>query len=90
MSYDERLDGQAWPSRRQDVKLTLLTASMELSQALPTYAHYALTELVRRGHVKYIVSTNLDGLHRRSGIHADEMSELHGNWWAPTADTRRG
>eukprot|EP01117_Protostelium_nocturnum_P005566 TRINITY_DN2013_c0_g1_i2.p1 TRINITY_DN2013_c0_g1~~TRINITY_DN2013_c0_g1_i2.p1 ORF type:complete len:438 (+),score=134.08 TRINITY_DN2013_c0_g1_i2:130-1314(+) len=54
-------------------------ASMSLSQAYPTFAHYALTLLVKKGIVKYIVSTNLDGLHRRSGIDAHEMSELHGN-----------
>ncbi|PRP86710.1 putative LRR receptor-like serine/threonine-protein kinase [Planoprotostelium fungivorum] len=61
--------------------------SMELSQASPTYAHYALTELVRRNLVKYIVSTNLDGLHRRSGTKANEMSELHGNCYKEVCAT---
>jgi mono-ADP-ribosyltransferase sirtuin 6 len=53
--------------------------SFSLSQAYPTYAHYAITELVKRGIVKYIVSTNMDGLHRRSGIKEDKISEVHGN-----------
>jgi len=52
---------------------------LELGQAFPTYAHYALTELLRKDKLKYIVSTNLDGLHRRSGTTADQISELHGN-----------
>eukprot|EP01105_Mastigella_eilhardi_P008182 TRINITY_DN2000_c0_g1_i1.p1 TRINITY_DN2000_c0_g1~~TRINITY_DN2000_c0_g1_i1.p1 ORF type:complete len:542 (-),score=133.70 TRINITY_DN2000_c0_g1_i1:34-1659(-) len=50
-----------------------------LEDALPTYTHYAIAELVRTGKVKYIVSTNLDGLHRRSGVPREAISELHGN-----------
>jgi len=56
-----------------------LPEGKELSQALPTYTHYAIRELVQSGLVQYIVSTNLDGLHRRSGLTASEISELHGN-----------
>lgn len=52
---------------------------MSLGEAQPTYAHYALTHLLRLGLVKHITSTNLDGLHRRSGATASQMSELHGN-----------
>ncbi|KAG2374471.1 hypothetical protein C9374_010755 [Naegleria lovaniensis] len=54
-------------------------AKLDIEQALPTFAHYALTHLVKKKMVKFIVSTNVDGLHRRSGLTASEMSELHGN-----------
>lgn len=50
-----------------------------LEQALPTYSHMALVSLMRSGILKYVVSTNVDGLHRRSGIPEESIAELHGN-----------
>jgi len=50
-----------------------------LEQALPTLTHMALMEWYKAGTLKFLVSTNVDGLHRRSGIPQDGMSELHGN-----------
>ena len=56
------------------------TPKMEvtLDQALPTKGHMALVQLKNEGAVKFLTSTNVDGLHRRSGFGAHEMSELHG------------
>lgn len=59
----------------------MLGAMKPLSQAEPTYSHYALTHLLNKGLIHYIVSTNMDGLHRRSGTKAEQISELHGNWY---------
>lgn len=39
----------------------------------------ALVELMNQGYLKHIISQNIDGLHRKSGIPADKISELHGN-----------
>ena len=50
-----------------------------LEQATPTYTHMALVKLKESGMLHFLVSTNVDGLHRRSGFGVDEMSELHGN-----------
>jgi hypothetical protein len=52
---------------------------IEIDQAFPTYSHYAMVELMNKGILKHVVSTNVDGLHRRSGIPKDKLSELHGN-----------
>eukprot|EP00475_Leptophrys_vorax_P041205 TRINITY_DN7774_c0_g1_i1.p1 TRINITY_DN7774_c0_g1~~TRINITY_DN7774_c0_g1_i1.p1 ORF type:complete len:583 (-),score=178.36 TRINITY_DN7774_c0_g1_i1:60-1787(-) len=50
-----------------------------IDQALPTPTHMALVQLEKEGIVKFVVSTNVDGLHRRSGLPAEKLSELHGN-----------
>ncbi|CCC13807.1 unnamed protein product [Sordaria macrospora k-hell] len=53
--------------------------SVDTLQAIPTQTHMALVELQERGILKGLISQNCDGLHRRSGIRADMISELHGN-----------
>jgi len=58
-----------------------------IEQALPTVAHRALAALIKEGIFKFIVSTNLDGLHRRSGIAARDLSELHGNCYLEYCST---
>ena len=39
----------------------------------------AMVELMEKNHLKYVVSQNVDGLHRKSGIPAENIAELHGN-----------
>ena len=46
--------------------------------AIPTPCHMTLKELQDQGLLKYVVSQNVDGLHRRSGIRKECISELHG------------
>ncbi|KAK8055590.1 NAD-dependent deacetylase sirtuin-7 [Apiospora rasikravindrae] len=66
-----------WTLRKQGRLRTSKAAST--LQAIPSSTHMALVELQNRGIVKYVVSQNCDGLHRRSGILPDRISELHGN-----------
>lgn len=47
--------------------------------ARPTYTHYTMACLLHLGIVAHIVSQNVDGLHLRSGVSEEDLSELHGN-----------
>lgn len=49
------------------------------SLARPTLTHMALVAMVDAGLVTRVVSQNVDGLHRRSGVPRSRLSELHGS-----------
>jgi NAD-dependent SIR2 family protein deacetylase len=66
-----------WTLRAQGKKVTGKATST--LTAIPTVAHMSLVELQNRSILSYLVSQNCDGLHRRSGIAPDRISELHGN-----------
>ena len=54
----------------------------ELSEALerakPNPAHYALAELEELGILKYLITQNVDNLHRAAG--SKNVAEIHGNF----------
>jgi len=53
--------------------------TIDCIQAMPTPSHMALVQLQNVGLLKYLISQNCDGLHRKSGILPEKISELHGN-----------
>lgn len=54
--------------------------SMDYSEARPSYTHMAIKTLVDEGIAVGVTSTNLDGLHMKSGLTPmSNLAELHGN-----------
>ena len=52
---------------------------VDINELKPTYCHYALTELARKSYIKFLITTNMDGLHWRSGFPEHMQEELHGS-----------
>jgi len=50
-----------------------------IRDAVPNAAHQAITELHRRGRLDCCITQNIDDLHRRAGLPAERIIELHGN-----------
>ena len=50
-----------------------------VQEARPSRTHMALVELMNRDILKGCISQNIDGIHRKSGMHPDKLAELHGN-----------
>jgi len=50
-------------------------------QVKPNMAHDAVVELLNIGKLDYLISQNVDGLHAKSGIPFEKLSELHGNMY---------
>jgi len=65
-----------WTLRAQGKTAKANTTTLK---AIPSTTHMSLLRLQTDGLLKYIVSQNTDGLHRRSGINPLALSELHGN-----------
>jgi NAD-dependent deacetylase len=55
------------------------TLYQDSQSAQPNAAHFALTELARRGKLSGLITQNIDGLHTQSGFPADRILELHGS-----------
>ncbi|MFW9988304.1 MAG: NAD-dependent deacetylase [Candidatus Odinarchaeota archaeon] len=48
-------------------------------QVKPNPNHYLIVELLKMEKLNYLISQNVDGLHAKSGVPFDMLSELHGN-----------
>eukprot|EP01105_Mastigella_eilhardi_P008434 TRINITY_DN2044_c0_g1_i2.p1 TRINITY_DN2044_c0_g1~~TRINITY_DN2044_c0_g1_i2.p1 ORF type:complete len:308 (-),score=91.20 TRINITY_DN2044_c0_g1_i2:161-1084(-) len=54
-------------------------AGLPVEKAVPTLTHYAIKHLVDINVCKFLISTNVDGLHRRSGVPPQKLADLHGD-----------
>ncbi len=59
-------------------KATRNGANISFENAKPTLTHVAITKLVDEGIVNYVITQNVDGLHRRSGLSRLHHCCLHG------------
>jgi len=51
----------------------------DMTKVPPNAAHIALVQLQEKGYLKFLISQNIDNLHRKSGIRDDIIAEIHGN-----------
>jgi NAD-dependent SIR2 family protein deacetylase len=51
----------------------------DITKVPPNAAHIALVQLQEMGYLKFLISQNIDNLHRKSGIQDDIIAEIHGN-----------
>ena len=69
----------AWETEENKLKHTKEKVRVEPRKAIPSKTHMALSELASRGLISYIVTQNVDGLHRKSGVPEHKLTELHGS-----------
>jgi NAD+-dependent protein deacetylase sirtuin 6 len=59
---------------------------MDFGKAQPTFTHYCITQLVKLKIVRYVITQNVDGLHRRSGLSRNHHCALHGCVFTETCE----
>eukprot|EP01084_Bolivina_argentea_P096730 173887_1 len=66
-------------AQKNGIQVNKPKKQVKMLSALPSITHMALVQLCNENILKCIISQNVDGLHRRSGIPSDKLCELHGN-----------
>lgn len=64
--------------RGEEIKTEDKTSDI-FDRAKPSFTHTFLRRLLEGNYIHHIVSQNVDGLHLRSGIPPEHLSEIHGN-----------
>mmetsp|Transcript_25277 Transcript_25277/g.31875 ORF Transcript_25277/g.31875 Transcript_25277/m.31875 type:complete len:209 (+) Transcript_25277:210-836(+) len=65
-------------STKAEVDADKSTSDHSFETAIPTITHRSITRLVEMGIIKYVITQNVDGLHRRSGLLRSKHAILHG------------
>ena len=69
----------AWEKKAQNKEMKKKNLRVAMQSAVPTPTHMAFVKMMDEGLLKYVVSQNVDGLHRKSGIDPNKLGEVHGN-----------
>lgn len=64
---------------RQEKGLPPKPTVVPWDQVRPNRGHYALVALLHLGKLRFLITQNVDNLHRKSGIPSELIAELHGN-----------
>ena len=67
------------PAARREYWTRKFDGHEAITSAQPNRGHEAVTELVRRGTAGTVITQNVDGLHQKAGVPAEQVIELHGN-----------
>jgi NAD-dependent deacetylase len=70
-------DPAGWWAQRLAEQETMSDFSRAIEEARPNAGHLAMAELERLGHLKHIITQNIDNLHQVAGSTA--ITEIHGN-----------
>ena len=75
-----KADPEAYWDRQINAQIDehILELRESLRNAKPHVGHYALVELVNRGHIRSVVTQNIDGLDLKAGM-GEALIEIHGN-----------
>ena len=75
-----RADPEAYWDRQINAQIDehILELRESLRNAKPHAGHFALVELVNLGHIKSVITQNIDGLDLKAGM-GDQLIEIHGN-----------
>lgn len=68
-----------WEKKKHKIQEKKTDAKTLMQKAFPTITHMALAQLMNEDYLKFLISQNVDGLHIKSGIDINKISELHGN-----------
>lgn len=76
---DFRGPNGVWTLEKKGLTVKADKDNVSFENARPSFAHYSLVELHRRGKLDFLISQNIDGLHMKSGFPMSRLAELHGS-----------
>ncbi|KAG7360118.1 silent information regulator protein Sir2 [Nitzschia inconspicua] len=71
-------ENQKHQATKDSIPSSQRTESIDFAKARPTLTHLAITKLAKDGRIDYVVTQNVDGLHRRAGLSRNSHSTVHG------------